>query len=230
MDLEVTYSNSGMTASASPSGISAGGSPQAEHAQQPDGTSSISAAADEPLTLLISLSVTDVLCGSSSGSGGGQPPTPMSFATTASAGGSSATCLARGSSLAGPQGVRPGSAAAAGAALHGVNLQQQELVDPGAFVVGCYSGLKVRVQPGGKEVVRLQVLLVQPGLYQFGVADVVCLSSGAVDFAAAGGGGAPAAAFVAVAAAAGARGGSDSSSKAGSRVYFNQDRLYVHVS
>jgi hypothetical protein len=124
-----------------------------------------------------------------------------------------------------------GSAAAAAAA--GGASSTDSLVDPGVLLTGCYNKLQVSVTPGGKHTARLHALLVQPGLYVFGVADVQlvqqqqqpdpCALAAAAAAAAAAAGGARAAAG-----SGGAKTAADSG--APGRIYYNQDRLYVLVT
>lgn len=99
------------------------------------------------------------------------------------------------------------------------------LIDPGVFMAGCYSGLQVQVRPGSKVVHKFRALLVQPGLYQFGVADVT--RGDGVE-------GAIHAGNTPRASAAAAGGGGGSSSKGvvdkSGRVYFSQERMFVLVT
>jgi hypothetical protein len=104
----------------------------------------------------------------------------------------------------------------------------QGLVDPGVLLTGCYNKLQVSFTPGGKHTCRLHALLVQPGLYVLGVADVQQAQQGAImqlTSAAAGAG-------VAAAAAAGGskQGAGDRGLASSSRAYFSQDRLFVLVT
>lgn len=95
------------------------------------------------------------------------------------------------------------------------------LIDPGILLTGCFNKLQVSVAAGGQHTCRMHALLVQPGLYVLGVADV---QQGQQQLGVCAGPGVGAATVKGALAAAG-----DSSSAAG-RLYYNQDRLYVYVT
>lgn len=169
-------------------------------------SSSGESAADRPLLLQVTLYVLD-FAASSSSSNSDHPAAAGSGA--ALAGPNSWNLTGRSSSSGGVT-----TSAAAGAS--GSSSSVQHLIDPGVFVAGCYSGIQMQVRSGTKAVHKLRALLVQPGLYQFGVADVMLMGGGISEKAAA------------------AEGAGSSSSKLGaeksSRVYFSQERMFVLVT
>ncbi|KAF6256010.1 hypothetical protein COO60DRAFT_151347 [Scenedesmus sp. NREL 46B-D3] len=251
LDLDVCYSSSGSSSGTRAAAAAADASDTNER--------------EDSLQLLVTLHVTDLLSSSSSSISSGaaaavagapqQPrspfsatPTAASVAAASSAGGggfAGLSPLARGSSMRSAFAHAAGVQVAPAVAAAGVTAasSQQGLVDAGVFLVGCYSGLQVKVAPGSRERVRLQALLVQPGLYQFGVADVVRIGSSS---SSSGNGGCRVSVTGAVPAAAAAAEGVSSAGVVGSRacadnvngkgisisnkVYFNQDRMYVLVS
>lgn len=155
--------------------------------------------------------------------------TPTAAAGDKPGGSSFAAMLLSGQSM-GPRGFAAAFGAGTGtpkAAASGTS-SAEGLIDSGVLLTGCYDKLQVTLTPGGKHTCRMHALLVQPGLYVLGVADVQQVHSlaiadpGAVSTAAA-------------AAAAGVKavpGGAKTVADSGApgRVYFNQDRLYVLVT
>jgi hypothetical protein len=166
----------------------------------------------EPLLLQISLYVTDMSGAITTGEAGdaaaaGSSSTYQPGMAAAAAVGPKAAAAVPNSNLG-----RLGSSVAAAAAAVGAGPigASQVLIDPGVFVAGCYNSFRVLVQPGMKAMQRLQVLLVQPGLYQFGVLEV-CSVHG-------------------TGSSSNGQSGHGSSSSSQSKVYFNQDKLYVFAS
>jgi hypothetical protein len=168
-------------------------------------------AGQEPLQLQASLFVVDAL--STTAALAGHPGTPTAAAAALEKGGSHAAAMLLGNSFVarssgGLAGTPTATDAAAAAAAAG------QLVDAGVFLTGCYNRLQVAVAPGSRgQTHRLQALLVQPGLYVFGVAGVQPVSGPAHS-----GSETPAGQRAAAA------------EKAAGRVFFSQDRLYVLVS
>lgn len=137
-----------------------------------------------------------------------------------------AAAAAAGTGSNGVQSSGTPTAAAASSSSYAAN-STDSIVDPGVLLTGCYNKLQVSITPGGKHTARLHALLVQPGLYVFGVADVLLVLQQpdlcGLDAAAA-----AAAGGVKPAGSGGAKAAADSG--APGRVYYNQDRLYVLVT
>jgi hypothetical protein len=201
----------------------------------------------QQLDLQVTLFALDALTSSTSSSNSVQlPGTPTTAAAAGDKGSSGyVAALLSGQSL-GPRsfaaaaGSGQGTPKAAETALRNGNLQSalpaaspgsgDSLIDPGVLLTGCYNRLQVAVTPGGRHTCRLHALLVQPGLYVLGVADVQQVQGPAGDAGstAAAATGKAVAAAVPKAAPSGVKWAADSA--APTRVYYNQDRLYVLVT
>lgn len=223
-DLDVTYAAAAAAAAKAP----------AAPASAPDSSSQA-----QQLDLQVTLFALDAL--SMNGTQPSSAPTAAAAAATDRAGAGSpyAASLLSGQSM-GPRsfaallGAATGTPKAAEASTRNTSLlgavptgTGEGLVDPGVLLTGCYNKLQVAVAPGGRHTCRMHALLVQPGLYVFGVADVQQVL-GAADAVGGQGTLAAAAAAAGKAGSNGQKGAADSGLPG--RLYYNQDRLYVFVT
>lgn len=186
-------------------------------------TSSGTACGHDPLQLQVNLFAVDASSAASAPSG--HPGTPTGA-------GAAAAGLDRGSShvvamLAGHSFLSRSSAAAnTPTAADAAAAAALQLVDPGVFLMGCFGRQQISITPGSKQTCRLQALLVQPGLYVFGVASVQLVGGQAISS------GDGAAGITSAGQAPGhlAHHAAEKAAIASGRVFCGQDRLYVLVA